>query len=124
METDRVFSGQMITVRLLEPPDKLLEPDSLSVKIEYADFWIAVVNKPPDLVTHPTGDFQKGTLANAVQHWLDQRTGIRGLLRRAWSIVLIGKPRAQWWWQCITCRIAASARLSKRGASPKRIWRY
>jgi 23S rRNA pseudouridine1911/1915/1917 synthase len=80
-ETDRVFKGQTITVRLLEPPDKLLEPDARPVEIQYSDPWLAVVNKPPDIVTHPTGDFQTGTLANAMQHWLDRGTAFPGLLR-------------------------------------------
>lgn len=80
-ETDRVFQGQTITARLLEPPDKLLEPDPRPVRVLYADPWIAVVDKPPDVVTHPTGDFQTGTLANAMQHWLDTKTGVPGLLR-------------------------------------------
>lgn len=80
-ETDRVFRGQLISVRLLEPPDKLLEPAPLPIPVLYADPWIAVVDKPPDMVTHPTGDFQTGTLANVVQHWLDQRTACPGLLR-------------------------------------------
>jgi 23S rRNA pseudouridine1911/1915/1917 synthase len=80
-ETDRVFRGQLITVRLLEPPDKLLEPDPMPIRVLYADPWIAVVDKAPDVVTHPTGDFQTGTLANAMQHWLDGRTTFPGLLR-------------------------------------------
>ncbi len=79
--SDRVFCGQRIAVRLLEPPDKLLEPDPSPVSVVYEDPWIVVVDKPAGLVAHPVGDFQVGTLSNVLQHHLDQQTCVRGLLR-------------------------------------------
>jgi 23S rRNA pseudouridine1911/1915/1917 synthase len=79
--SDRVFRGQRVSVRLIEPPDKLLEPFEFSVGIVYEDPWIIVVDKPAGLVAHPVGDFQEGTLSNALQTHLDQQTPIRGLLR-------------------------------------------
>ncbi len=78
---DRVFTGQRVRVRLVEPPDKLLEPDTTPVSIVYEDPWIIVVDKPAGLVAHPVGDFQVGTLSNVLQSHLDLQTRIRGLLR-------------------------------------------
>lgn len=78
---DRVFTGQRVSLRLIEPPDKLLEPDTTAVEIVYEDPWTLVVDKPAGLVAHPVGDFQEGTLSNALQSYLDQQTPIRGLLR-------------------------------------------
>lgn len=80
-QTDRVFRGQTVTVRLIEPPDKLLFPEPIPLEIIYEDEWIMVVNKPADLIVHPVGEVQISTLANGLQHLLDVRTGIRGLLR-------------------------------------------
>ena len=80
-ETTRVFAGQQVTVRLLEPPDKLLEPESIPLSIIYEDNWIVVVNKPPGMVAHPVGTIQRGTLCNALQHHLDRRTEVCGILR-------------------------------------------
>ncbi|MCA9080445.1 MAG: RluA family pseudouridine synthase [Planctomycetaceae bacterium] len=80
-QTDRVFAGQQITITLLEPPDKLLEPLELDVPVLYHDPWMLVVDKPPGLVAHPTGEIQHNTLANVLQHWLDQRTPVKGLVR-------------------------------------------
>lgn len=77
----RVFAGQRITVRLTEPPDKLIDPESLPVDILYEDPWLVVVNKPADQVTHPVGKFQSGTLFNALQFHLNQQTCLPGLLR-------------------------------------------
>lgn len=78
---DRVFTGQRVRIRLVEPPDKLLEPDTTPVSIVYEDPWIIVVDKPAGLVAHPVGDFQVGTLSNVLQSHLDLQTRIRGLLR-------------------------------------------
>ncbi|MFG0331815.1 MAG: RluA family pseudouridine synthase [Maioricimonas sp. JB049] len=80
-QTQRVFVGQRVKMRLLEPPDKLLEPERDSLPILYEDLWIIAVNKPAGLIAHPTGEFQSGTLANVLQAHLDERTPLKGLLR-------------------------------------------
>ncbi len=80
-QTDRVFSGQRVTVKLIEPPDKLLEPDAIAVPVVYQDPWLMVINKPAGLICHPVGMNQDQTLANALQYQLDQQTSCKGLLR-------------------------------------------
>ncbi len=77
----RVFAGQVIAFRPIEPPDKLLESAPCELEILFEDAWILVVNKPAGLVAHPVGEFQTGTLANAVQSHLDRQTLVKGLLR-------------------------------------------
>ena len=79
--TQRVFSGQSVSVRLVEPPDKILEPYFVELTVVYEDPWLLVVDKPVGLVAHPVGDFQEGTLSNAVQFHLDRQTKANGLLR-------------------------------------------
>ena len=78
---DRVFRGQRVSLRLVEPPDKLLDPEPILVPVVYEDPWLIVVDKPAGLVAHPVGDFQDGTLSNILQSHLDRQTAIRGLLR-------------------------------------------
>jgi len=77
----RVLTGQEVSVRLVEPPDKLLEPEPLPLDVIFEDPWILVVNKPAGQIAHPVSKHQTGTLANAVQHHLDQYTSHKGLLR-------------------------------------------
>ena len=77
----RVFRSQRVSLRLIEPPDKLLAPIDLPLRIVYEDPWLIVIDKPAGLVAHPVGDFQDGTLSNALQHYLDQQTRLKGLLR-------------------------------------------
>ncbi|MBL8814225.1 MAG: RluA family pseudouridine synthase, partial [Planctomycetaceae bacterium] len=78
---DRVFRGQRVSIRLVEPPDKLLDPEPADLTIVYEDPWLIVVDKPAGLVAHPVGDFQDGTLSNVLQSHLDSQAAVKGLLR-------------------------------------------
>ena len=81
-ETDqRVHRGQRVAIHLLEPPDKLLTPEAIALDIVYEDPWLLVIDKPVGLVAHPVGDYQSGTLSNAVQEHLDQQSVAKGILR-------------------------------------------
>ncbi|MBX3439125.1 MAG: hypothetical protein KF861_16670, partial [Planctomycetaceae bacterium] len=44
--TQRVFVGEAVRVRLVEPPDKLLEPEPVPFRLVYEDAWLVVVDKP------------------------------------------------------------------------------
>src|SRR5262249_40708863 len=78
---DRVRAGQTVSARLLEPPDKLLEPQEIPLEILYEDPWMIVLNKPVGQVAHPCGKHYDGTIVNALQFHLDQQTSLPGLLR-------------------------------------------
>jgi 23S rRNA pseudouridine1911/1915/1917 synthase len=78
---DRVYRGQAVQVRLVEPPDHLLPPEPRELEIIYEDEWLVVVNKPADVVVHPCGNWVSGSLANALQAYFDQQTPLKGLVR-------------------------------------------
>lgn len=78
---DRVYEGQVVRVRLLEPPDNLMPPEPMPLDIVYEDAWLIVLNKPAGIVVHPCGMWSDGALTNALQHHFDQQTQLRGLLR-------------------------------------------
>lgn len=77
----RVFTGETVQVRLVEPPDKLLDSQPVPWRLVYEDRWLLVVDKPAGVIAHPTGDFQSGTLANGLQAYLDECGPLRGLIR-------------------------------------------
>lgn len=77
----RVFPGEVVELLLVEPPDHLIEPEPLPLDIIFEDAWIIVLSKPPGYIAHQAGDYQTGTLTNAVQHHLDCQTPLKGLLR-------------------------------------------
>jgi 23S rRNA pseudouridine1911/1915/1917 synthase len=78
---DRVYHGDTVTVRLIEPPDKLHKPEPLPLAIVFEDPWIIVVDKPAGQIVHPAGPLQRGTLCNALQSHFDRQTAWPGLLR-------------------------------------------
>lgn len=77
----RVRRGELVTVQLFEPPDKLFDPEPISVDVMFEDDWLIAVDKPAGLIVHPVGKRQTGTLCNVVQHHLDQQTKLPGILR-------------------------------------------
>lgn len=56
-------------------------PEDIPLDILYEDRWLVVVNKPPDLVVHPSKGHQTGTLVNALVHRFQQLSGVYGPLR-------------------------------------------
>ena len=78
---DRVYKGQSVDVRLIEPPDHLLPPEPAPLEILFEDAWLIVVNKPPEVVVHPCGNYVTGSLANALQAHFDRQTPLKGLVR-------------------------------------------
>jgi 23S rRNA pseudouridine1911/1915/1917 synthase len=79
--TERVYYGDSVSVRLIEPPDKVHRPQALPLEIVYEDAWLIVVDKPPGQIVHPAGDLQTDTLCNALQRHFDRQTSWPGLLR-------------------------------------------
>jgi 23S rRNA pseudouridine1911/1915/1917 synthase len=77
----RVYRGQTVDVRLLEPPDHLLPAEPRPLEILFEDQWLIVINKPAGLVVHPCGNYVTGSLANALQAHFDQQTRLPGLIR-------------------------------------------
>lgn len=78
---ERIFTGDEVVVRLIEPPDKLYEPENLALEILYEDPWLVVLDKPVDMVCHPVSHRQTGTVCNALQAHFDRQTEYPGLLR-------------------------------------------
>ena len=77
----RVRRGELVSVQLFEPPDKLFDPESININVLFEDDWLIAVDKPAGLIVHPVGKRQTGTLCNALQHRLDQQTKLPGILR-------------------------------------------
>ena len=77
----RVFKGQAVRIRIVEPPDKLLPAEDGPLHVLFEDPWLLVVNKPAGQLAHPVGEHQWGTLANIAQSHLDRQTTHPGLLR-------------------------------------------
>lgn len=70
----------ILTIPDMQVPDIL--PENIPLDILYEDQWLLVVNKPKDMVVHPSAGHMEGTLVNAVMaHCGKHLSGINGVLR-------------------------------------------
>jgi len=65
---------------ILPENDSNIAPEKLDLDICYEDEEILIVNKPANMVVHPTKRYQSGTLANGVA-WYFKEKGLKALIR-------------------------------------------
>ncbi len=82
-KTGRALSaGDLISVRVPEAKSINIEPEDIPLDILYEDEDLLVVNKPKNMVVHPSPGHYSGTLVNAVlYHCADSLSGINGEMR-------------------------------------------
>ena len=78
----KVRKNDRLHVELPEPTHEIPVPENIPIDILYQDDWLAVVNKPHDMVVHPAKGNWSGTLVNALQwHFRDHLSMENGQLR-------------------------------------------
>ncbi|MDR1964331.1 MAG: RluA family pseudouridine synthase [Planctomycetaceae bacterium] len=78
----RLKPGQVVQFTLPEIPREAPQPEPIPLDILYEDETIAVVNKPADMVVHPSRGHWSGTLVAALAyHFGGQLSTTRGLIR-------------------------------------------
>lgn len=78
----RVLTEDIVTVFMeTEKPIEIL-PEKVSLPIYYQDKYLAVVEKPKGMITHPTEQITTGTLVNALLYNFDTLSDEGGELRR------------------------------------------
>ena len=74
-----VAKGQHYELTIPPPQSAKIEPQNIPLDILFEDGEIIVINKPPNLVTHPAPGNPDGTLVNAlIAHCGESLTGIGG----------------------------------------------
>lgn len=72
----------MVSVFVPEPEEPNILPEEIPLDILYEDDSLMVVNKPKDMVVHPSAGHTSGTLVNAVLfHCKGNLSGINGIMR-------------------------------------------
>ena len=56
-------------------------PENIKLDIVYEDEYLAVINKPQNMVVHPAGKLKTGTLVNALLYHFKSLSGINGDFR-------------------------------------------
>jgi 23S rRNA pseudouridine1911/1915/1917 synthase len=96
----KVRHGDRLAIRLPEPTHDIPVPEDIPLDILYEDEFLALVNKPADMVVHPAKGHWSGTLVNALQFHFQElsrengeyRAGIVHRLDRDTSgVILIAK---------------------------------
>ena len=78
----KVQEGDMVSVLVPEPEEPNILPEEIPLDILYEDDSLMVVNKPKDMVVHPSAGHTSGTLVNAVLfHCKGNLSGINGIMR-------------------------------------------
>ena len=76
-----VKEGDVISYEVPEPEVVEYVAEDLPLEIVYQDEDVAVVNKPQDMVVHPSAGHTSGTLVNALMYHIKDLSGINGVLR-------------------------------------------
>lgn len=74
--------GQNIEVVMPQPKETEILPENIPLDVLYEDSDLLIVNKPKNMVVHPSKGHITGTLVNAVMfHCKDSLSGINGEIR-------------------------------------------
>ena len=74
----KIRTGDQVRVRLPELPDSTPAAEDIPIEVVFEDEYLTVVNKPSDMVTHPSRGNWRGTLVNAIQFHLDRLSTVSG----------------------------------------------
>lgn len=78
----KVKEGDIIKINVPKPQKLDIKPENIPLDIVYEDDDILVVNKPKDMVVHPSHGHNEHTLVNALLYYLgDSLSSINGVLR-------------------------------------------
>jgi 23S rRNA pseudouridine1911/1915/1917 synthase len=96
----KVRDNDQVHIELPPPSHDLPAAEDIPLEVLYEDEFLALINKPPDMVVHPAKGHWSGTLVNALMHHFDelsaangeQRSGIVHRLDRDTSgVIMIAK---------------------------------
>lgn len=73
--------NDVIELNIPSLKEKKIEPENIPIDILYEDDDILIVNKPKEMVVHPSFGHYSGTLVNALLYHSDKLSNINGPLR-------------------------------------------
>ncbi len=74
----KVRAVDVIRVTPPEPTHPMPVPEDIPLEVLYEDEYLALINKPPDMVVHPAKGHWSGTLVNALQFRFAHLSGLNG----------------------------------------------
>jgi 23S rRNA pseudouridine1911/1915/1917 synthase len=109
---DRVTPGEVIEITLTDPePDEAL-PEDIPLSVVHEDDDLIVIDKPVGMVVHPAVGNPRGTLVNALLHFIAatacRASAVRGVRGSCTGSTRI--PRGCWSWRNPTAHITGLAK--------------
>lgn len=77
----KVRHGDQLLIQLPEPTHDIPVPEDIPLDVLYEDEWLALINKPYNMVVHPAKGNWSGTLVNALQYRFKNLSLINGNYR-------------------------------------------
>lgn len=77
----KVKKGDHLVIVIPEAKELTLEAEPIDLEIVYEDEDVAVVNKPQNMVVHPSAGHPSGTLVNALLYHLKELSTINDVIR-------------------------------------------
>ncbi len=77
----KLENGDIIGVTMMPPKDMEIKPENIPLDIVYEDADVIVINKPNDMIVHPTLSIVSNTLVNAILYHCQDLSGINGINR-------------------------------------------
>lgn len=77
----KIRNGDRVRIELPEPTHALPIAEDIPIEILYEDEFLAIVNKPSDMVVHPAKGHWSGTLVNAISFHFSQLSEANGAYR-------------------------------------------
>lgn len=78
----KVSDGQVVEMHLPEPVCLDIQPENIPLDIVYEDNDVLLINKPKDMVVHPSAGHEQHTIVNAVlYHCEGHLSSLNGVLR-------------------------------------------
>ena len=77
----KIRLGDRIRLSLPEPSHDIAVPEDIPLDILYQDEYLAVINKPFDMVVHPAKGHWSGTLVNALAFHFGKLSELNGAYR-------------------------------------------
>ena len=73
--------NDVVSIQLPEPEPTDIIPQNIPIDIVYEDEYLAVINKPQEMVVHPAGSLRTNTLVNALMYHMNSLSSINGEIR-------------------------------------------
>lgn len=70
----KLKTNDFIEVEVDLARETAMRPEAVALEIVYEEAEFLVVNKPPEMLVHPTHREKNGTLLNALSHYLNEKT--------------------------------------------------